>query len=418
MQFIRTLLCLSVIALCFAADAHAQQQQNQRAEIKLKSGNTIEGVIVKNAPDQVVVDVNGIQTPLDRDTIESIKFLPSLAEEFAAKRAKLKDEDIDGRYNLAREMYNKRAYDIAYKELLDLRNRAPQNRSVKLLLDIVKTKVEDDTTPPPPDNGNDNNDDGVPNVAPKAGELPTKMLDDKAINKLRVFEISLKKEDRPQITVPRDVLNEFIEKYGEEPAMPTGRDLQRFKSPVNGVAQLEMMFRLQARDFYDKVVVRNDPPVFRDWRKLNRNYVISGCAASNCHGGAAGGDKLFLFTRNPNSEETAYTNFYILNEYATKTAFMIDRQYPERSLLVQYGLPRDQTNTPHPDVEGFRPALTAGKLDREYTALQDWIKKLFRPAPTYNLDYQIPRVKTEETPAGAGGDADKAATETPAGKGG
>ncbi len=84
-----------------------------------------------------------------------------------------------------------------------------------------------------------------------------------------------------------------------------------------------------------------------------------------------------------------YTNFYILHKYANKDGRMIDRTKPEESLLLQYGLPREMTNTPHPDVPGWRPRFTS-KSDRLYEQYRAFIDSLWQPTPDYGITYTPP----------------------------
>ena len=57
-----------------------------------------------------------------------------------------------------------------------------------------------------------------------------------------------------------------------------------------------------------------------------------------------------LFSNNPEREDVAYTNFYILQTYAKNNgeSLMIDRTYPDRSLLAQYALNPDSAEIDHP----------------------------------------------------------------------
>jgi hypothetical protein len=73
---------------------------------------------------------------------------------------------------------------------------------------------------------------------------------------------------------------------------------------------------------------------------------------------------------------------------------MIDRAHPEDSLLLQYGLPRNEAKVPHPDVQGFRPAFRRGRDDTKYQAIARWIgSSLLIDAPLtpdYGIQYDPP----------------------------
>src|SRR5690606_12052619 len=98
----------------------------------------------------VTVVIAGIKTPYPRDIIKTIEFVKTVEEEYAEKRPKLQDDDITGRYALARWLYDKKAFPLAKKELDDLAKRDPKNAVVSLLKRIVdeKVKATPGTSPP------------------------------------------------------------------------------------------------------------------------------------------------------------------------------------------------------------------------------------------------------------------------------
>jgi len=72
---------------------------------------------------------------------------------------------------------------------------------------------------------------------------------------------------------------------------------------------------------------------------------------------------------------------------------MVDRDYPSKSLILQYGLPVGKSANPHPDVPGFKAPMLTGEKDRTYQMLIEWItKSLYRPEPKYDLRYTLPSV--------------------------
>jgi hypothetical protein len=71
---------------------------------------------------------------------------------------------------------------------------------------------------------------------------------------------------------------------------------------------------------------------------------------------------------------------------------VVDRDFPESSLLLQYMLPLDRADAPHPDVPGFKP-MARSKNDPKYQEALAWIKSLSAVAPAYGVD-----LSAEETP--------------------
>ena len=74
---------------------------------------------------------------------------------------------------------------------------------------------------------------------------------------------------------------------------------------------------------------------------------------------------------------------------------------PQRSPLLQMGLPREDAITKHPVVPGrggqgdlFKPAFRSTD-DRRFGDAVAWIKQMYRPRPDYPITYRPP------VPAGA-----------------
>ena len=363
------------------------------AVVTMKDGQTRRGEVVEETADELVLIISNVRTPLKRSDIKSVQFVKSPKEEYEVRRAQIADDDIDERFKLARWLYDNKEYELAKVELDDLAKRAKDNTSVQFLHRLVIEKIKIDsgkTNPNDPGNTND-----PENGGPK-GPLPTKRLSEKDINTIRVYELDESKD--PRVIIPQPVLDKFMEEYSNEEKMPkSAADRRKFKA-AKGLEQLKMMFEMGARQYYGDVIVRDDPPAIRDFRLLHRNYVLSYCATNECHGGANAGP-LYLFTNLPTSDETIHTNFYSLSQYETKQAYMVDRQFPEKSLLIQFGLPENLAIFPHPKVQGWKPHLVRCDKDPRYKLLKDWVGTLFRPAPKYDINYSIPKVAGSPAPA-------------------
>jgi len=147
------------------------------------------------------------------------------------------------------------------------------------------------------------------------------------------------------------------------------------------------------------IQILSDPPALFQYRRQIQPFLIANCATSGCHGGPTGAAKFHLVTP-AESELAGYTNFYILQNYtkavkADSSVFgkgdlrMIDRQQPERSILLQYALPGAIAEYDHPDVPGYRPAVR-GLNDPRYHQILDWIgSSLKAEDPNYGIDYPV-----------------------------
>ncbi|HWB19759.1 MAG TPA: hypothetical protein VG711_05620, partial [Phycisphaerales bacterium] len=66
---------------------------------------------------------------------------------------------------------------------------------------------------------------------------------------------------------------------------------------------------------------------------------------------------------------------------------LINYEDPEKSLIVQYGLPRNIARKPHPDVSGWKPAFSQTN-DRLKNATIEWINSMMQPRPEYPVDFE------------------------------
>ena len=66
---------------------------------------------------------------------------------------------------------------------------------------------------------------------------------------------------------------------------------------------------------------------------------------------------------------------------------MINRDYPARSLLLQFALPPDKALVAHPVP--IRPLFRSAD-DRQYKLVDEWIRTLLHPHPQYTIDYRLP----------------------------
>lgn len=364
-------LLLAIIA----ADASARE-----ATLKLQDGRKITGDLVAETADTVIIKVAGIETTFAREQIVSIEVEKTLAEQFAEQREQIKDDDYNGRYTLARKMFETRStegYKLAQGELDSILKANPDHQMAKLLKNVVAERLKlqpkdpddpnDPVRPDPPVGPNDPKDPDP--VDP--GEGPRKLTAEE-INLIKVWETDL--NNNPKVVVPRKVLEKVLEDYQSNEVMADYRgDRGRRKFlALDGAEQLRTIFKLRARTLYKEVLIRTDPPNLATFRqKIHRQYVIGYCG--RCHGeGKARG--LYIVTRPALTEQTAMQNLMILRTTkASNDFYLIDPQNVTRSPLLQYGLPRNQAVSGHPEVKGFQPYFRTGDKDFKYKILADWI---------------------------------------------
>lgn len=380
-----TLAAAVLLASFWAVPALARDVRVVRTEAA-----TLEGELVSDDAAGVTLRISGISTFIKRETIKEVVYLPGIEDEYEKKRAAIKDDDAGERYKLALWLRDQKAYKLAKKELDEMTVRFDKDERVKMLARLVDQEM---TAAKAPDKVAAPKAAADPAVKPAAvraaanKNLPAERLRDEDINTIRVYEIEINTE--PIVTVPREVMEKVFKAYSTSDLVPKGTQAQRSFLGEPGWRQLQLLFELKAREYYSKVTVKNDPIILKDFRVgIHQQYVINYCATSECHGGADA-KKIFLFRNDPTSDKTVYTNYFILNSYKDAGGYMIDRDMPDRSYLLQYSLPLDVAKTPHPKVKGWQPAIRAGDAGRA-DALIKWVESLGKLRVDYPVDYHPP----------------------------
>ena len=362
------------------------------AVVTTTDGRTLEGEMVRETDEVVVLSIAGIEATVPRDQVESLAYRESDRDYFQAKRAELEDDNLDGRLALVQEMVERDAIGIAESELSALDRAFPDNPQVTEKRQLIEARRSLKT------GGELNAERGLvrvlgpaipPHPAPRRARpppAPTRTSDDDQINRLKVFEVDL--DQNPRITIPRETLDTFLDTYAGQEGVPAGTSERQQFLRLSGTEQLEMFFNKQARDLYGQVQVRSVPGPLAEFRRsVNPRHVARYLAPSFGNGKVEGFN---VFTSRPDSDQEAYTNFYLLTRMKFDGIPMIDRGNPQQSLLLQWGLPRDQAQHPAPDVEGWRPAFRSAD-DPTYLRYLAWIESLWgQDTPDYGIDYTPP----------------------------
>jgi hypothetical protein len=370
--------------------ATAATNEDHEAIVFTRDGQRFSGTFVSRDDKAVVLKIAGILTTFKSSQVDRVQMMPSTQERYRQMRAAIEDNDVDGLLRLVAWLRSKSQYDAALTELAHILQVQPDNpQAIDLKLQIesqreLARKSGQGKTPPPPKAAPDQ---GAANVVP--------LLSDRDINLIKVYEVDL--ADPPRMVIDRDTIKAMIEEHDGDPLIPGTPEGRNALYRANPASLLDIMFRMQARNLYERVKVIDQPrsmKLFRD--RVHRAWLINACATATCHGGAEAG-RLMLATERPNSDATVYTNFLILDRFRTRDGKpLIDYDKPEASLLVQTALDREHSRNPHPEVPGrqgnadlFRPAFRTEEDPRFRDALS-WIKAMYRPRPEYPVQYTLP----------------------------
>lgn len=117
----------------------------RKATLKLRDGRKITGGLVAETADTVTLNVAGFETTFDRAQIVSLEVAKTLTEQFAEQRAKIEDDNYNGRYTLARKVFETRStegYKLALRELDSILKASPEHQMAKLLKRIVTERLK------------------------------------------------------------------------------------------------------------------------------------------------------------------------------------------------------------------------------------------------------------------------------------
>ena len=380
---IRLRLILLLFTLGLAGPIHART-----AVVETKDGRSLEGELVRESAESVVLKIAGIDATIPQDQVARISYRESDSEYFDQKRAELEDDDLDGRLKLVEEMIRREALGIAQTELAAMDRKFPDNPRVLEQRQLVEARQSlksggELNANRPATGGNGGTTPGRPGTAPPKADA---YLTPEQMNRIKVYEVDL--DSDPRVSIPRDTLNQFLETYAGLDDVPAGRAEQQRFFRMSGVDQLRMLFKQKARDLYGQVDVQSLPaPLLEFRRDVNPRHVAGYLAPTFGNGKVPG---FSVFSSRPQSDEEAFTNFYLLTRMKFDGVPMIDRGNPAQSLMLQWGLPRDQAQHPAPDVEGWRPAFRSAD-DPNYTRYRDWIDSLYgQDNPDYGIDYTAP----------------------------
>jgi hypothetical protein len=160
---------------------------------------------------------------------------------------------------------------------------------------------------------------------------------------------------------------------------------------------VRLMFELKARELYKDIEVKSEPYSLNMFRlRVHDTWLINNCATSKCHGGPYAG-AFFLHRRNYKDDRVRYTNLLILDRLELDPEWpLVNYDKPDDSLIIQYGLPREQARKPHPRVTGWEPAFSPSNKKLQEAAVE-WIQSMMVPRPDYPVQFEPPRLPSNQS---------------------
>lgn len=392
-------LCCLLVGSHALADVKLVITRDPDREIIGEVTETPEGIEVRTSMGIVTVP---------RRQVVSIADYVAPEEEFSQRLAELADDDVDGHISLGRSAMDGGMLEAAQERFSHVLQLEPDNQEAILLLGQAEARIRRrdhaDDEEPSSETTTGGNEDGSFD--------PDWLVSMEDIYRIRMAE--LLEDERVNVQFVDDVLDRFERSMnGREDADGETFDLRQFRR----LRPPDKLMYILANIDRDDTSIRGDIHILDDpefmqtfmgfWRTLEPT-----CAAAQCHGGvsAPGGLKLLRSpsagTADDVSRRTFYTNFMILDTYRAQSPEhnrqqLINRNRPENSLLLQFGLPTDQAVFAHAEVEGepIRP-LFANTENQLYQRMIEWITNGVRGPvhPYYNVNFTPPLPSSTQPP--------------------
>jgi hypothetical protein len=343
--------------------------------VKTQDGQTFVGDVVDQG-DQIIVDQKGIHTSIARDNLRSITYSETLEQEYHRRLNKLTQYDVPGRVDIAQWLFENKSYALALDVLDGAKKIQPHNLEVADMIRTVNRQMMLDDSEarkhaPVQLAAADNNPrTGAPSPAPPGAG--GRLLNPDEINFIRQSEWL--EGQKTSVVFRNDVRRKYIAQQGVEPQTfnKLSPQQQAWAIVQNGTPEMK------------KDVILGDTPSMLQFRKVESSILANSCAACHTPDKNAGGFSLHLPADN---EAATYTNFLILQRYkhpeGDRTYSMIDRETPTDSLLIQFSLPSDIGNPPHPKNQNYKGAVRT-RNDPRLKMATDWVSALNPIVPDYS----------------------------------
>jgi len=361
---LRTLLSLAAVAAFAAGLARGATQK-----LNLKTGGSIVGEVVRTEDGYKVTIRPGQTMVIPADQVESIEDVVTPETEYQQRLAGIDAKDPKARYDLGQWAFREGHLKIARKELQESLKLRPDFEMAKLLLQAVEEKIAEAEA-----DGDDRaGGKGEPRVTEK---ILKELMTEKDINRIRLMELD--EADKVVVRFRNDVVKRFIEAWRGRDEF-AGRNYERVFRGYDNTRKARYILRKVDRDNWamkDDVQVTTDPQFMLDFRTKVWPILARTCGSSDCHGGKDPGGRLKLYRLVGPRDRINYTNFYVLSVLSRGGLDLMDRDHPSKSLLLEYGLPREIAEFPHP-VE--IPFAFRDRSDPKYVLVHEWIDSLRKP---------------------------------------
>ncbi len=368
-------------------------QNPQKAVLYRRDGSSLEINLVADDFDEVRYMLGTTVRTIPRAEVYRVGLIRSFEESYEVLKKTIHPNDVVRRLAFCDWLVSENKYELAKTELVALVAETKLPEAVTLL-NRVESQLKLNNAKTLRNKAKNEGDASSQEISTTSRTLPTRILTDDEVNLIRVYEIDF--DHPPRIVInPADV-RAFFEEFGSSPRIPSDAPSRTALVEGDPMKIVRLAFELKARDFYTKIRVVGEPDslsLFR--RNVHDGWLIPNCATSRCHGGPDAG-KFFLTNEDHADARVRYTNLLNLLLANSKDIPLVDFTDPNRSILIQYALPREEATTPHPPVKGWRPVFGRKLNQDKLASTLSWIRSMYQPRPVYPIEYQPPDLRTPE----------------------
>lgn len=349
-------------------------------QVRTKDGRTLEGDITDNGPDGVTIKTRVGSVTLRQADVGAITYAANIRELYEQRRKELpKDAGARSHLDLARWLYDNKEYELARGEADAALAIEPNNADAAFLRQSINQSIAWSISRASASGS----------AAASASSRPAapslkgrRLLDADQINLMRQHELK-ESDTRARVRLPAEVQRQY--------AQSTGQGAAEFNS-LPDYAKALRIIKNGTPEMRQEIKILTDPQVILDYKRTVRPTIMSGCATANCHGGTKAGNLVLYYP--DTSDPLVYTNLYILSKYGRKVegeieGKAINRMYPTKSLLAQYGLPREKAEFKHPPA-GTYNGIFRDESDPKFQTLINWMASLVPLEPQYAFDIPVP----------------------------
>jgi len=313
----------------------------------------------------------------------------------------LDPSDVTGHMNLAKWCREQEAWELLEKQCDYVLRLEPDHAMAKVYRELARSYQGNSGTNDP--NAADPQANGV--SGPRKRGEPIRELTNKEIQILRRNELALNRPERVSVNFKNNVLDRFWnylamrenlgpkDRVGFNRLRPAARKAQFMLAKIKEYERASLEESPFDDEFSEDIEIEDDPAMFRSFKSPRVSGVIlNSCATARCHGGRDAGE-FVLFNERVMTDKMHYANYMALIEYEKNGERLINRDNPQRSLILIFGQP--ETTGPgsaHPtkvDVVFPNPS------NIKYRNLLGWLSSLDVTPPDYgfSLDEPAPTAK-------------------------